>query len=320
MILAINANAAVDLVLFIERFLPGGVMRPSRSVLSVGGKSLDAAVVIRSLDGPVQVVSFIAGENGRILAGLLEQKGVPSDLVWLDGETRFAYVIAETDYNRHSHITTPGYTVTAADCEIFLDRVRSHTQKASWGVIGGSLPGGAPDDFYCRIIELLHSQRVKALVDSSGPPALQALSALPDILKMNQDEFSATFPDFSKDLHGAGLDAWAVACREVMARYTLPAFVLTCGKKGILALTPEGAYHAAAPLMKEVNAAGSGDAVSGVLAYRLSLGDSWEEALRWAAAAGAAVVLTEGTAECNREDVLRIYPQTRIERVKGFGI
>lgn len=315
MILAINANAAVDQVLFIDQFLPGATMRPSRSVLSVGGKSLDAAVVIKTLGGPVQAVSFIAGQNGKTLERLLESKGIPSDLVWLEGETRVSYVIVETRCNRHSHITTQGYTVSAQDCAIFLERVRQHAGTASWAAIGGTLPGGAPVDFYCQLIELLHAQRVKALIDCAGPAALGALPALPDIVKMNQAEFRATFPAQGEHLQGADQGEWVRACRSAMQQHKIQSFVLTCGEDGLLALTQGGTYHAAAPAQVEVNAAGSGDAVSGVLAYRLALGDPWEEALRWAAAAGAAVVLTEGTAECRVEDVLAIYQQTRVALV-----
>jgi 1-phosphofructokinase family hexose kinase len=314
-ILAINANAAIDQVLFIDQFLPGATMRPSRSVLSVGGKSLDAAVVIKTLGGPVQAVSFIAGQNGKTLERLLESKGIPSDLVWVEGETRVSYVIVETSCNRHSHITTQGYTVSAQDCAVFLERVRRHAGKAAWAAIGGALPGGAPHDFYRQVIELLRAQGVKALIDCAGPAALGALPASPDIVKMNQAEFRMTFPNYGEDLKGASQAEWIQACRAAMKQHGIQSFVLTCGEEGLLVLTQGETYHAAAPTQKEVNAAGSGDAVSGALAYRLALGDPWEEALRWAAAAGAAVVLTEGTAECRMEDVLAIYQQTRVTPV-----
>ncbi|MBE0695863.1 MAG: hypothetical protein IH586_02980, partial [Anaerolineaceae bacterium] len=272
MILALNANAAIDQVLFIDRFLPGGVMRPNRSVLSVGGKSLDAAVVIKTLGGPVEAVSFIAGENGKTLQRLLESKEIPSDLLWVEGETRVSYVIVETEYNRHSHITTTGYHVSEPDCALFLERIKQHAPGAAWAVLAGSLPGGAPADFYGQQIALLHQFGVKSLIDTSAQAALGALPASPDIVKMNQAEFCATFPAHSANLKEASQEDWIQACREVIQIYRIQAFVLTCGKDGILALTPSAAYHAASPLMQEVNAAGSGDAVSGTLAYRLSMG------------------------------------------------
>src|SRR5690606_20312733 len=106
---------------------------------------------------------------------------------------------------------------------------------------------------------------------------------------------------------------WLDAVEQEMRRRGLANFVLTCGRDGILAFTPQARYQASAPQMEEVNGAGSGDAVSAALAYRLSLGDTWEQALRWAAAAGAAVTLTEGTAECRIDDVLDIHPRTTVQ-------
>ncbi len=312
MILAVNANAAIDQVLFIDHFRAGGVMRPTRSVLSIGGKSLDAAMVLKVLGAPVQAVSFIAGQNGKTLAGLLESKGIPSDLIWLEGETRISYVIVETDLNRHSHITTVGYTVAEQDCAEFMARVQLHAREAAWAVIGGSLPSGAPVTFYRQLIEILHQHGVKVLTDFPNQPALEMLPASPDIVKMNQAEFASTFAGQIADMHPASQTDWIRAGRKAMQVHSIQTLVITCGKDGILALTPGGTYHASAPHLQEVNAAGSGDAVSGTLAYRLSLGDAWEQALQWSAAVGAAVVLTEGTAECRMEDVLRLYPQTRV--------
>jgi fructose-1-phosphate kinase PfkB-like protein len=54
-----------------------------------------------------------------------------------------------------------------------------------------------------------------------------------------------------------------------------------------------------------------------MLAWRFSLGDSWSEALRWTAAASAACVLTEGTAESRRTDVERILPEVEVRLLDG---
>jgi 1-phosphofructokinase family hexose kinase len=314
MILTINANAAVDIILFIDRFRSGEVMRPSRVVTSVGGKGLDTALVLRVLGAPVQAVSFAAGRNGERLEDLLKEKDVPVEFIWVPGETRIANVIVETDFNRHSHITTPGYTVSAQDCEAFQQLIYQHAQQASWAIIGGTLPGGAPVSLYREIIALLHQNQVRVLTDCAGQLALEVLSATPDIVKMNQKEFIQTFQN-----HPISQVGWIGAVREVMHRCSLRNFVLTCGREGLLAFTPQATYLASAPRQQEVNAAGSGDAVSAALAYRLSLGEPWEAALRWAVAAGAAVVLTEGTAECHMTDVQQIYPQTSVRLIEEIN-
>jgi 1-phosphofructokinase family hexose kinase len=311
MILTINANAGLDIVMFIDRFISGGTMRPTRVVPSVGGKGLDTAVVLRALGAPVQAVSFVAGRNGEILAELVQERGIPTDWIWLEGETRIANVIVETELRRHSHITTPGYTVTLADCRVFKERILQHAAQASWAVMSGTLPGGAPASLYGEITGLLHQAGVRVLIDCFGPPARAALEAVPDIVKMNQAEFRKTF-----DTQPTGWDEWVRAVREVMDCHHLQNFILTCGEEGLLAFTPQAVYQATTPRMEEVNAAGSGDAVSGTVAYRLSLGDDWEQTLYWAAAAGAAVVLTEGTAECRLEDVLSILPHTSVNELR----
>jgi len=314
MIVAVNANAAVDQVMFIDRFAPGTTMRPARTVMSVGGKALDSAVVLRALGAPLRAISFVAGRNGQTLADLLAERQIETDLIWLPGETRFSNVIVETDFNRHSHITTPGYTVTLADCALFKERLLKLAEGAGWAVLAGSLPGGAPAAFYADLTALLNGRGVKVLVDCFGQPARHAAAAggrlAPEVLKMNQREFTLTFGDQPR-----GQPEWIAAVRAVMDRCGLRSFILTCGQEGLLAFTPEGIYHASAPQMQAVNAAGSGDAVSAAVAYRRWLGDGWEETLRWAAATGAAVTLTEGTAECRMSDVQRILPETAARRL-----
>jgi fructose-1-phosphate kinase PfkB-like protein len=97
--------------------------------------------------------------------------------------------------------------------------------------------------------------------------------------------------------------------------HDLPALVVTCGGQGLLGIEARGCWLARPPVQTIVNAAGAGDAASGVLAWRLGAGESWPEALRWAAAAGAAVVLTETTADLERSDFERILPQVGIEQL-----
>jgi 1-phosphofructokinase family hexose kinase len=308
MILTVTANAALDRVLFIDRFEPTGVMRAQRMVESVGGKGLDASVVLQTLQAPNKAVSFMAGRTGHALVEIMEQYGIQSDLIWIDGDIRTANVVVETELHRHSHIMTTGYSVTHADCDRFLERVRANLDHVHWIIMGGSLPAGAYPDLYRRVIDIGRQHGAKTLIDVPGQPALEALPAVPDILKMNRSEFTNTF-----DLHFDSLLELGFAARVLMVERKLSNLLITCGSDGILAVTRQNIYIATAPSQQAVNAAGAGDAVSASLVHRLILGDSWPESLRWAAATSAAVVLTEGTADCNMQDIERIYPHTEVK-------
>ncbi|HSV85492.1 MAG TPA: hexose kinase [Levilinea sp.] len=307
MILTVTSHPALDRVIFIDRFEPTGVMRARHMVDSVGGKGLDASVVLQTLGAPNQAVSFIAGHTGQALAALLDGYGIQHDLVWVDGDTRTANVIVETELHRHSHIITPGFKVSPADCERFLARVEAHLEGKLWLVMGGTLPPGAVSSLYRQVVELGHRHGVKALIDVPGEPAWQALPSKPEILKMNWAEFNSTF-----ELKTETMLTLGAAIRAIQREHELYNVIITCGMDGILAATGKDLWIAKAPIQKALNAAGAGDAVSAALVYRLALGDSWPEALRWAAAVSAAVVLTEGTADSRVQDIQRIFPEVQV--------
>jgi 1-phosphofructokinase family hexose kinase len=310
MILTVTANSALDRVLFIDEFQPGVTMRPHQMIESVGGKGFDTSVVLQTLGVENTALGFVAGLTGQQLVKLLDGYGISHDLVWVEGETRIAHVVVETQHQRHSHLITDALSVSPEAYQTLLERYRAYLDGTDWVIIGGSLAAGVPVSFYRRLVELAQQAEVPVLVDSFGPPLLQALVARPTILKMNWAEFSQSFETQTESL--AELAAAAQALRE---REQLPALLITCGADGVLALTPVGNYLATAPAQKVVNAAGAGDGVSAALAWRLSRGDNWPEVLRWAAATGAAVVLTAGTADCHLADVERILSQTKVEPI-----
>lgn len=302
MILTVTANAALDRVLFIPEFTPGATLRPVRSLDAVGGKGFDASVTLAGLGAESVALGFIAGPTGQRLQFLLESYGIRHELVSVEGDTRIAHVVVETDHgNRETHITTTGYTVAPADIERLVERFRAWSPSVKWAVMSGSLPAGAPSDFYAALIGLACSAGVSTLVDCTGEPARKAAAAKPTVLKLNRAELAEAF-----GAQAPTLPELAICVQLLRADYGLTNIVVTAGRDGILAVTSAGIFVAGAPAQTAVNAAGAGDAVSGAIAWRLGRGDAWPEALRWAAAAGAAATLTDRTAEVRREDVQRL--------------
>jgi 6-phosphofructokinase 2 len=66
-----------------------------------------------------------------------------------------------------------------------------------------------------------------------------------------------------------------------------------------------------------LSAVGAGDSFLGAMVSRLATGHPLEDAFRYAVAAGAAAVLTPGTALCDRADVERLLPQVRIRSLEA---
>jgi 1-phosphofructokinase family hexose kinase len=311
MILCVNPNAALDKVLIGERLTPGATMRIEKVLDCIGGKSADAALVLKTLGAEHMLVSFMAGETGRYLESIFNSRGIQNHLVWVAGETRTAYVITERVNHRHTHVTTRGYNVTPADVDIFMEQVCHFAVQASWVIMAGSLPAGSKEIFYASVTEAAHNSGAKVLLDTFGAGLMAALPARPEVVKMNRIEFSETFA-----VTADSLDQLVFEVRENLLKpYALSDVVITMEEDGILAVSETEAWLACPPKLTPINAAGAGDAASATIAYRLSLGDPWLTALQWAGAVSAAVVLTEGTAEFDYTQAKLLFPRVQVKRL-----
>lgn len=307
MFLTVTLNTGVDRVLLIDQLLLGGPVEARKEVVCVGGKGLDVSVALRGLGLPTVGLSFMAGKNGKLLEEIIAGYGIIPATVWVEGETRVSFVIAEARHWRVSHIKVGDLLIRPEHVQELIKRYQNYLKSARYAILAGSIPSSASPELYMELTCLAQAAGVPVLIDSRGIPVLKALSCPPDVLKQNWDEFNSTF-DFSTKT----MEDLQAAARQVQAQLSLNALVITCGADGILAIRPGKNYRVIVPPQAAINAAGAGDAASAGLAWRLSEGDGWEETLKWTGAISAAAVLTEATGEVNKEDAERIYPQVQV--------
>jgi 1-phosphofructokinase family hexose kinase len=310
LILTVTPDPVLDRVYLIPEWTPGIPVKSQRSALSVGGKGLDASVALRHLGQETTALTFLAGRTGADLAGLVEAYGIDLQAVPAGGETRTALIISEEKHSRHTHIFSGGLSISPAQLEQFFDLFDRYLPLCSAVICGGIIPQDLPLDFYGQLIGRARQHGKPVLVDAFKDFMKGALPAQPEVVKMNLQEFEWTFARQANDLPALFEQAQAV-----LQEHSLRNLVVTCGQEGMLACTPQGHYFARGPKLAAINAAGAGDAASGAIAWRRSLGESWEQTLRWAAAVGAAVVLTEGTADLHLEDMQRILPQIEVIQI-----
>ena len=309
-ILTVTLNSAVDRVILLDELVLDRPNTARKLTYSVGGKGLDTSVVLRHLGVNTVGLAFLAGKKGRLLSRLVRSYGIRLKAVWVEGETRGMDVIAETRNGRVTHIREGDMIIREGDVRRFVRTYLTSLKSCSWVVMSGSIPASLPSSIYCELVQLASQAGVPSLVDSSQAAVLDALTPPPSILKLNRREFIETFNLQAGDFQGLLSQA-----QQVREQYSIPNLVITCAEEGILAITEAGHFHALAPWQKAVNPAGAGDAVSAGIVWRLSLGEGWENALRWAAATAAAVLLTEGTADCHMEDIRHIFPDTIVQRL-----
>jgi 1-phosphofructokinase family hexose kinase len=306
MIITITPNTALDRTLFVPAFKNGAVMRATRALLSMAAKGTDASLVLAELGEPTTALGFAAGIAGRQMESMLRQRGVQTDFTWVEGETRVNTVVMSEDGEARFTICADALIIHPEHVSALQERYRAALGSATCIIVGGSLPSAVPADLHAGFIEEARRGGLPVILDASGPGLLAGLKAGPTVVKPNQEELAQLAGHSISGLREAYQAA--VTLRDAYGA----SVVTTMGPNGALAVLPTRVYHIP-PMNVEVRStAGAGDAVLAGLGVALSRGEALEEGLRLGFAAAAAVLATDGTADCRREDVMRFVPQVRL--------
>ncbi|COX07787.1 phosphofructokinase [Mycobacterium tuberculosis] len=97
------------------------------------------------------------------------------------------------------------------------------------------------------------------------------------------------------------------AAHEFIDRGRAEVVVVSLGSQGALLATRHASHRFSSIPMTAVSGVGAGDAMVAAITVGLSRGWSLIKSVRLGNAAGAAMLLTPGTAACNRDDVERFF-------------
>ena len=90
---------------------------------------------------------------------------------------------------------------------------------------------------------------------------------------------------------------------------------VSLGKDGVLVVSKEGIFRGLTPDVPVVNTVGCGDSMVAGFAVSLAHKKPLKEAIRFAVAVSTANALTKETGYYRQEDLARLLPEIRVERV-----
>ena len=79
MIVTVTMNPAVDKTVEIETLISGELNRITKVEYDAGGKGINVSKAIHELGGKSIATGFLGGNNGRAIAGFLENSGIEND-------------------------------------------------------------------------------------------------------------------------------------------------------------------------------------------------------------------------------------------------
>jgi 1-phosphofructokinase len=275
-IVTVTPNPSIDRTIAIDAFERGGLIRARRATSEAAGKGLNVSRALVEQGVETRAVLPLAAETAAAYLGLLAG-AVPVETVPVPGAVRTNVSLVEPD-GTVTKVNEPGPTLSEADAEAIL-AAAARVAPAGWIVGCGSLPPGAPLDFYARLARLSSSDR-RVAVDSSGDALLAATRAGASLIKPNLSELEAVAGRELKTL-GQAVDA---ACETVAAG--VGSVLLSLGRHGAVWVDAAATVvHAEASVSDAVNNVGAGDALlAGFLAGGAEAG-ALPEAVAWSVAA-----------------------------------
>lgn len=312
-IVCVSANPAMDRRLFMGSLAVGEINRAKSALGLAGGKAAHVAMTARALESQPVWLGFLGGTIGQECRRQMESLGIQVVAVPTKSSTRVNLEIIDAA-GQVTEILEPGAETSAQERDEFLQTffqgLREEWQPALL-VISGSLPAGFGPDFYVSLIEAARAAGARVFVDSSGEALRASANARPDFVKVNRAEAEVLV---GRPL--ATMQEIAHAAAQIVERGVGSA-AITLGREGLVWLEHknEPVWKAVPPRMNVISAVGSGDATLGGFAFAAVQDIGGEEALRLAAACGAANCVAPAPGRIELATVRTLMPQIEIQQL-----
>ena len=311
MVLCLNLNAAIDKTLVVSSFEINKIHRPESVIALAGGKGCNVARALRRL-GEVPVVSgWVGGFAGQFIEHELHREGIQTDFIRTDFESRTCTSILDPEKQTLTEIYESGASVPWAQVEELLDHIRAIIGNYKAVTLSGSLPPGAPSDFYACVVEIARQANVLTFLDSSGDALRKGAEAAPFFMKPNETE--------ARSLLGIETNRpmdYSQAAVELSTQYKTNV-LLSMGAKGAIAANRQQVFVIKSPMVEAKSAVGSGDCMLAGLTYGFLQGLSLEQAVIYGVAAGTANTLMIGAGQFKLDDFEKLCNEIQISVQPG---
>ncbi|MFN7135479.1 MAG: 1-phosphofructokinase family hexose kinase [Myxococcales bacterium] len=306
-VVTFTLNPAVDLFTETDHVEPEHKLRCTTPRLDPGGGGINVSRALKKLGCESTAVYSAGGPPGDMLAHMLEREGLTHRALRVGEWTRQSFSVGSQHPEALYRFVLPGPRLQEREWQEALALLAALPKRPTLIVGSGSLPPGAPEDFYARLVQAGADLGARTVIDASGAALRAVVDAGPALLKPNRRELEALTGEKVVD---AGC---AVRLARTLVARGVSAVLVSLGSDGAVIVTADEAVRLTAPDVPISSTVGAGDSMVAGVVLGLAHGDAYVDAARRGIAAGTAAVMTPGTELCRREDFDRLLPQIRAE-------
>ncbi len=309
MILTVTLNPALDKIIILDNLKIGKLNRVKETTALAGGKGINVSAVLTKLNIKNKALGIVGGNNGRIITSMLEKRGVISDFVRSEFETRQNLKIKEKVTNRETEINESG-RVSSNDINNFIISYEKEIKKNKTLVLSGSLPTGVKKDIYAVLIEKAKQENVKVILDSSGKEFKLALKKSPYLVKPNLEEIENLLGRKITNNHDL------IKGAKYLLNQGVNIVMISLGSKGAFIASKKEGYRIYTPQVKvSQTTVGAGDTMVAGLAAEIDINKNLKETGVFAAALATAFVECGSIVEIDDQLIERIKNSTKVEQL-----
>lgn len=308
MIATITLNPSIDQHIIVPALLKDDANRALMVSHSAGGKGLNVSKVVRELGGRTHAYALAGGYVGGWWTHLLKTLDIRFTAYPISGETRINAVLTDVKDRTQTRVSAPGPAVTQKEFDSFLKKLCRLRRKATFWVLGGSLPANADPSTYQRFIKIIQENGGRCILDADGEALKRGVKAKPFLIKPNEFEIQRllnrpfeTVADYHK---GA----------KELVRSGIHTVIVSLGAKGAVFVSERESFHVLGIDVPVKSKVGAGDSLIGGFLLGLCSKQSFQDAARLGIAASTSAVMREAPRLCLRSDIPILLPKVRIKR------
>lgn len=287
-LITLTLNPCVDVSYDVTQLIEDQKVHANANRLDPGGNGINVARALKRLQIPAVACAVLGGEIGDLFTRLVAGQIDRLQAVRIADETRINVTLQQQQPRAQFEVSGIGPRLDAATLRHITDTVLQLVDSG-FAVLTGSRMRGVPTDYYAVLIDALHAQGARAVVDAQGEMLSQAIAARPFLIKPNRFELEQLLQRRLPDTAAVVAAARAICARGV--RWVC----VSLGAEGAVLVNAAQVYVGQAPAVQVVSTVGAGDAMVGALVGGFARGQAPADALRLALACGSGTAAQPGT-------------------------
>lgn len=310
MIYTITFNPALDVSGVVDELIPDEKSYVHDEKRTPGGNGINAGIVASRLGSGVRFSGFLGGPNGQVIKGLLDKEKLKSKFIRIKNETRMNITVSNKKTHRQTRLSFSGPVIHKNEWKQLIQLINGLRPERDIIILGGSLPPGIIASDISVLIKGIKRKGIFCMVDMPGRILKELISARPDFIKPNLEEFN--------ELISGKAQTITEVMKEVKKLHKhVPLVCVSSVEGGTILADKNGALFGKAPRLKIYSTVGAGDSMVGAMGSLLAKNTSstLSELLTLGLAASCATLTEPGLTLGTRERILKYKSKVIIKEI-----